>query len=215
MFRSLSKLAAAGANTTEASKAMSPTLRADIYTAIDQTKLWIIGGVGGGQAGDGVSFGSIVSTIQKHFPETTMGLESMAQVESETAIVVGGITNMILEMSKWDGMAGGMAMRTWVEALSEAYTRVAKTAPGGRKDQIANGITRGVNQNTDVTLMTREFAARIQIISTLKTGMWLLFQSCSEQNPSPFIDCVVNTRIYGVGSDQARQGEALWSSKFI
>jgi hypothetical protein len=181
MFRSLSKLAAAGANTTEASKAMSPTLRADIYTAIDQTKLWIIGGVGG----DGVSFGSIVSTIQKHFPETTMGLESMAQVESETAIVVGGITNMILEMSKWDGMAGGMAMRTWVEALSEAYTRVAKTAPGGRKDQIANGITRGVNQNTDVTLMTREFAARIQIISTLKTGMWLLFQAVPNRTQVP------------------------------
>jgi hypothetical protein len=171
MFRNLSKLAAANANTTEANKTMSPTLRTDIYTVIDQAKLWLIGGLGSGKAGDGVSFGSMISTIQKHFPATTVGLESMAQVESETAIVVGGITNMVLEMSKWDGLAGGMAMRTWVDALSEAYARVPNTAPGGRKDLIAKGITRGVNQNTDVTLMTREFAARIQIISTLKTGM--------------------------------------------
>jgi hypothetical protein len=170
MFRNLSKLAAANANTTEANKTMSPTLRADIYTVIDQAKLWLIGGLGGGQAGDGVSFGSMISTIQKHFPATTVGLESMAQVESETAIVVGGITNMILEMSKWDGLAGGMAMRTWVDALTEAYSRVPSTAPGGKKELIAKGITKGVNQNTDVTLMTREFAARIQIISTLKTG---------------------------------------------
>lgn len=111
---------------------------------------------------------------------------------------------MILEMSKWDGMAGAMAMRTWVDALGDAHGKISGApSPGvgsgtgkgaSRKDQVGRGITRGINQLTDVTLMTREFAARIQIISLLKS---------------------VNTKIHGAGSDEARQGEALWSSKFI
>jgi neutral ceramidase len=167
MFRNLSQLAAANAVNAEAKKVMSPALRSDIYSAIDQTKSWLVGGVGGGQAGDGVSFGPIISTIQKHFPDTKLGLESIGQVESEVAVVVGGITNMVMEMSKWEGMAGGMAMRTWVDGLVEAHGRVG---PGARKEMVAKGITRGVNQNTDVSLMTKEFTAKIQIISALKTS---------------------------------------------
>ena len=88
------------------------------------------------------------------------------------AVVVGGVTNMILTMSKWDGMAGGMAMRTWVDTLIETYAQVPNDSGRRTKESIAKGITRGINQNTDVTLMTREFAARIQIISLLKTGMF-------------------------------------------
>jgi hypothetical protein len=178
----------------DAPKAMAPTLRSDIYSSMDQVKAWLIGGFGAGQAGDGVSFGSILSTIQKYFPDTKMGLESRGHPEGEVAIIVGGVTNMVLEMSKWDGMAGGMAMRTWIETITDAYNRVPSTPPGGRKDMLAKGLTRGVNHNTNVTLMTREFAARVQIISLLKT---------------------VSSRIYGSGSDEARQGEAFWSSKFI
>jgi len=184
----------AGANSTEAKKVINPTLRSDIYSAIDNSKSWIIGGLGGGQAGDGVSVGPIVKTIQKHFPDVKIGMDSMGHADGEVAIVVGGIVNMILEMSKWDAMAAAMAMRTWVETLTEAYGRVPNTRPGGRKDLVARGITKGVNHNADVSLMTREFAARIQIISLLKT---------------------VSSKIHGVGSDEARQGEALWSSKFI
>ncbi|KAH7909649.1 hypothetical protein BJ138DRAFT_205024 [Hygrophoropsis aurantiaca] len=199
MFRNLSSTLAAvngaGAKADE-KKSMSPTLRSDIYSVIDQTKPWLIGGMGG-QAGDGVSYQSIVTTIQKHFPKTKVGLESVGHAEGETAVVVAGITNMVLEMSKWDGMAGGMAMRTWVDALGEAHGRIGEGPAGtrgNRKDLVGRGITRGINQLTDVTLMTREFAARIQIISQLKS---------------------VNTKIHGAGSDEARQGEALWSSKFI
>ncbi|EGN91812.1 hypothetical protein SERLA73DRAFT_66808 [Serpula lacrymans var. lacrymans S7.3] len=200
MFRNFtSTLAAvnAGGKKDDAKKSISPTLRTDIYSAMDQTKAWLGGEGGGGQAGDGVSYGSIVSTIQKHFPDITVGLDSVGQAEGEVAIVVGGVTNMILEMSKWDGMAGGMAMRTWVDTLSDAHGRISADRGGvkiSRKELVGRGITRGVNQLTDVTLMTREFAARIQIISLLKS---------------------VNTKIHGTGSDQARQGEALWSSKFI
>jgi len=150
--------------------------------------------LGGGQAGDGVSFGPIVSTIQKHFPDVKIGMDAVGHADGEVAIVVGGIVNMILEMSKWDSMAATMATRTWVGTLTEAYGRVPNTSPGRRKDLVAKGITKGVNQNTDASLMTREFAARIQIISTLKA---------------------LSGKIHGVGTDEARQGEALWSSKFI
>jgi hypothetical protein len=169
MFRNLSSQLAAAATGTnaEANKAMSPTLRSDIYSAMDTAKSWIVGGLGAGQAGDGVSYGTIVSTIQKHFPTAKVGLESIGNAEGEAATIIGGITNMIMEYSKWESMSGGMAMRTWVDGLVEAH---GKTKLGTRKDAIAKGITRGINQNSDVTLMTKDFGARIQIISCLKMG---------------------------------------------
>jgi len=190
MFRNLSsQIAAAATGNADAKKTMSPTLRADIYSAVDQAKSWITGKLG--QAGDGVSYGAILSTIQKHFPEVKLGLESVGNAESEVAVIVGGITNMVLEYSKWESMSGGMAMRTWVDGLVDAH---GKVAAGSKRDMISKGITRGINQNTDVSLMTSDFTSRIQIMSCLRT---------------------VNSRIYGSGTDEARQGEAVWSSKFI
>jgi hypothetical protein len=209
MFKSFANSLATG---KEERKSMSPTLRADIYTAIDQAKSWLIGGLGGGQAGDGVSFGPILTTIQKHFPETNVGLESIAQAESEVAIVVGGITNMVLEMSRWEGMAGGMAMRTWVDTLGDAFAKVPTTPPG-RREAVGKGITKGVNERTDVSLMTKEFASKIQIISQLKTGK-LLFVRLNTEDRTETTNAV-SAKIYGAGSDDARHGEAVWSSKFI
>jgi len=200
MFRNWQTTLATASAAKADAKTMSPTLRTDIYSSVDQAKPWLIGGgpgTGGGrQAGDGVSFQPILTTIQKHFPDMKLGLESVGNAEAEVAVIVAGVTNMVLEMSKWDGMAGGMTMRTWVDTLSEAHGRIPATpdARGNRKDQVGRGITRGINQLTDVSLMTREFAARIQIISLLKS---------------------VNTKVHGAGSEEARQGEALWSSKFI
>lgn len=147
---------------------------------------------------------------------------------------------MVLEMSKWDGMAGGMTMRTWVDVLSDAHARIDRAggapssgATSRRKEQVGRGITRGINQLTDVSLMTREFAARIQIISLLKSGKHH-FSLTSIQTPDKntvmivialtptppgFSDCesgtIVNTKVHGAGTEEARQGEALWSSKFI
>ncbi|KAF5374641.1 hypothetical protein D9615_008930 [Tricholomella constricta] len=191
MFRNLSsQLAAAATGKDEAKKVMNPNLRSDIYTVVDQARVWISGSRG--QAGDGVSYGAILSTIQKHFPNIKLGLELVGHAESEVAVIVGGITNMIMEYSMWESMSGGMAMRTWVDGLVAAYGKAA--AAGQKKDAIAKGITRGINQNTDVSLMTKEFTARIQIISALKS---------------------VSSKIYGNGTDEARQGEAVWSSKFI
>ncbi|KAF9058680.1 hypothetical protein BDP27DRAFT_1432408 [Rhodocollybia butyracea] len=185
MFRGLTQLA----GTTADKKSISPSLRSDIYTAIDQFKAWINGGLG--QAGDGVSYTSVLNTIQKHFPNAKIGLESLGQTEVEVAVVVGGVTNMILEMSKWEALGGGMAMRTWVDNLGNVY---ASIPPSTKKETIGRGIVRGLNQNTDYSLMTREFTAKIQIISCLKS----LFP-----------------KIYGAGSEQTRQAEAMLSSKLI
>lgn len=192
MFHNFSsQLAAAATGKAEDKKVLSPTLRSDIYSTMDLAKNWVIGGLGTGQAGDGVSYGAMLSTIQKHFPTAKMGLESIGHAEGEVAAIVGGITNMILEYSKWEAMSGGMAMRTWVDSLIDAHGRMKS---GARKEAIAKGITRGTNQNSDVTLMTKELAPRIQMISCLKT---------------------VSSRIYGQGSNEARQGEAVLSSRFM
>jgi len=192
MFRNIASQLTTTGTGSDAKKTLSPLLRPDIYSSIDTAKAWVIGGLNGGQAGDGVSYGSLLATIQKHLPETKKpGLETFGQAEGEIAVIVGGITNMVLELSKWEGMSAGMAMRTWVDSLVEAHSKASSQT---RKDAIARGITRGFNQFTDVTLLTNDFTTRIQIISCLKT---------------------VSSRIYGSGTDEARKSEAVWSSKFI
>ncbi|RXW20730.1 hypothetical protein EST38_g5123 [Candolleomyces aberdarensis] len=178
MFRSLANqfvnpVQGGGASSAgDSKKAMAPTLRSDVYSAIDMTKAWLTGGLGRGQAGDGVSYQSILTLAQKHFPDLNLGLESVGQTESEVALVIGGVTNMVLELSKWEGMAGAMAMSTWTDALVEGHRRVDAES---RKGLIANGITRGLNYNTDMALMTKEFTAKIQIISSLKSGELVYF----------------------------------------
>ncbi|KAI9573175.1 hypothetical protein HD554DRAFT_2059552 [Boletus coccyginus] len=194
MFKNWQNTLAAATATSKADpKSMSPTLRADIYTALDQVKPWLIG-ASPRQAGDALSYQPILALIHKHFPGLALGIEAIGNVETEVSLVVAGVTNMVLEMSKWDGMAGAMTMRTWVDVLGDAHVRIHDSRGARRKEQVGRGITRGINQLTDVSLMTKEFAARIQIISLLKS---------------------VNTKVHGAGTEEARQGEALWSSKFI
>uniref|UniRef100_A0A0W0FU69 Uncharacterized protein n=1 Tax=Moniliophthora roreri TaxID=221103 RepID=A0A0W0FU69_MONRR len=177
MFRNLSgQLAAAaatGGNTEK--KTMSPTLRGDMYSAVDKTKAWIAGGTVAGQAGDGTSYQHILSIIQKHFPDTKLGFELIgvgggggvkAAEQGEISVIVGGVTNMVLELGKWEGMAGAIAMRTWIDNLVNAYSTLPD---GSRKEMIAKGITRGINHNSDLSLMSKDFTARIQIISILKS----------------------------------------------
>jgi len=197
MFRNFASqlTAAAGANLNDrAKKVPSPTLRSDIYSLVDKTPGWIAGGQSGGQAGDGVSYGTLLSLIQKHIPETKkLGLEFFGQLDSEIAIIVGGVTNLIFELSRWEDMSAGMAMRTWVDSLVDGYFK-ASSSSESRKDLIAKGIMRGLNRYSDATLLTKDLTTRIQIITCLKS---------------------VSSRIYGPGTDEARQNEAIWSSKFI
>lgn len=212
MFRNLTSQLAAAATGTNAqgTKVMSPSLRSDIYSAMDTAQNWVVGGRGAGQAGDGVSYGTMLSTIQMHFPNIKVGLESIGHAEAEVAAIVGGITNMIMEYSRWESMSGGMAMRTWVDGLVDVYQRMQ---PGTRKDEVAKGITRGTNQNSDVALMTKDFGARIQMISCLKTGRFLIIVLNGDLGLIYLL--LVSSRIYGQGSVEARQAEAILSSRFM
>jgi hypothetical protein len=118
-----------------------------------------------------MSYHTLLVAVQKHFPETKLGLELRGNVEGEVAAIVGGITNMVLEFSQLDGMAGGMAMRTWLDTAVDAFKKVPKAGDDGRRQEaVARGIVRGVNHNVDTTLMSREFVTRIQLISSLKSG---------------------------------------------
>lgn len=163
--------AAAAAANAGSKKVPSPTLRSDIYSLIDKTPGWMAGGQsgGGGQAGDGVSYDALLALIQKHIPETKkLGLEFFGQLDSEIAIIVGGVTNLILELSRWENMSAGMAMRTWVDSLVDGYFKTSSNE--SRKDLVAKGIMRGFNRYTDATLLTKDLTTRIQIITCLKTG---------------------------------------------
>jgi len=195
MFRNLSgTLAAANAvygGKTE--KPMSPCLRSDIYVLMDQVKPWLVADLDRARAGDGVSYSGLMSIIKKHFPDAKLGLDSRGDTEGEVSVVVSGITNMIFEMSRWDGMMSGLAMKTWVEVLGEAYLQVAAANEGSKTDLIRKGISKGVEM-ADTALVTKEFAVRLQLISLLKN---------------------VNAKLYGAGSAEARSGSALWSSRFI
>ena len=221
MFRNFASqlTAAAGAN-DRSKKVPSPTLRSDIYSLVDKIPGWIAGGGNqsgaAGQAGDGVSYTALLALIQKHIPDTKkLGLEFFGQLDSEIAIIVGGVTNLILELSRWEHMSAGMAMRTWVDCLVDGYFKASNES---RKDLIAKGIMRGLNGYTDATLLTKDLTTRIQIITCLKTGEPTRFDSVTPffgQSSDLSILLLVSSRIYGPGTDEARQNEAIWSSKFI
>ncbi|KAJ7243512.1 hypothetical protein C8J57DRAFT_1438576 [Mycena rebaudengoi] len=155
----------------------------DIYTAVKQVKSWIVSGLGGEQAGGGMSS----EQLEKRFPGAKMGIENFGNAGNEVSVIICGVTNN----EKWEGMAGGMATRTWADALVEAHGRLPE---GSRKDNIAKGIVRALTQNTKFNLMTKEFTPKIQIISALKS---------------------VCTRIYGAGIADSRQAEAILSSRLI
>jgi hypothetical protein len=113
----------------------------------------------------------------------------------EIPVVVGGVTNMVFALSKVDGVAGSMAARTWVDALGEAYRvrHEASKRAGGDDDQakekleaLAQGIVKGVGQFADVTMLTREFGPRVQIMSLIKSGECIddLLKNMTEVGPS-------------------------------
>jgi len=171
---------------------LSSSLRSDIYTVMEHVKTWLTGELGCARAGDGMSYSEHMNIIQKHFPDAKMEFNSIGNTDAEVSKVVSGITNMILELSKWDGVMSGVAMKTWVNVLEKAYI-MAAAADEGRTTLIRKGISEGV-ELTDVALMTKEFAVRLELVSLLKN---------------------VNTKLYGAGSVEAQRGDALWNSRFI
>ena len=95
------------------------------------------------------------------------GKRNGGQLDSEIAIIVGGVTNLILELSRWEQMSAGMAMRTWVDSLVDGCFKASSES---KKDLVGKGIMRGLNRYTDATLLTKDLTTRIQIITCLKSG---------------------------------------------
>ena len=81
------------------------------------------------------------------------------------------MTNTILLYSSLDGQAmpGAMALSSWTEKLVDAYRR---TADLGRKQELGEGIVRGLTERTEPSLATREFTAKVQIVGALRNGEW-------------------------------------------
>ncbi|KAH7103385.1 hypothetical protein BKA62DRAFT_696783 [Auriculariales sp. MPI-PUGE-AT-0066] len=105
----------------------------------------------------------------------------------EIPIAVGGVTNLVLALSRSDSMAGVLAARAWTDALTQANTK-------SRSDAWRRGIVDGINQRADMSLLTTEFGPRLQVIHILKT---------------------VAATLFGRGSEQARQSDAFWSTKVV
>jgi len=80
---------------------------------MEHVKTWLTGELGCARAGDGMSYSEHMNIIQKHFPDAKMEFNSIGNTDAEVSKVVSGITNMILELSKWDGVMSGVAMKTW------------------------------------------------------------------------------------------------------
>jgi len=138
-----------------------------------------------------------VTGNKDHFPFMHVAIAS-----EEIPVVVGGVTNMVFALSRVDGVAGSMAARTWVDALGEVYRAKSEALKNAGEDEeaiekletFAQGIVKGVGQFADVTLLTREFGPRVQIMSLIKS---------------------VSTMVFGVGSEKARNAEAFLSMRFM
>ena len=139
----------------------------------------------------------------------------------ELPVITGLMTNTILLYSSLDGQAmpGAMALSSWTEKLVDAYRR---TADLGRKQELGEGIVRGLTERTEPSLATREFTAKVQIVGALRNGecgFWSRPRCCCFfSRVTHFVCCLlgtVNAAIYGKGSTEARNADAILGSKFI
>ncbi|PVG04576.1 hypothetical protein CPB86DRAFT_777859 [Serendipita vermifera] len=168
------------------SKGATPAqLRADIYTGIDSLSLWI----SSGKAENGIDYRSILALVDKHFPGTQIN-----RCTDEVPVLVGGLTNMILEYSKTEGLPAAMALRTFMDKLISALNALDGSEDKQKKTSVGEGIARGFTQVADPALATREFTPRVQIVGSFKN---------------------LAAAIYGKGSAEARNADVVWASRFI
>lgn len=98
--------------------------------------------------------------VEKHFPGTEIN-----RCTDEVPVLVGGLTNMIFEYSKTEGLPGAMALRTFTERMVDAWKKVESDES---RQSISRGIVRGINEFADPGLATKEFAPRVQIMGSLR-----------------------------------------------
>lgn len=126
------------------------------------------------------------------------------------------MTNTIFLYSSLDGQAmpGAMALASWSEKLVDAYQR---TADLGRKQELGEGIVRGLTERAEPSLATREFTAKVQIVGALRNGACniLPHRRFFVLGYSFCLLGIVNAAIYGKGSTEARNADAILGSKFI
>jgi hypothetical protein len=102
----------------------------------------------------------IQAIVDKHFPGTQIN-----RCTDEVPVLVGGLTNMILEYSKTEGLPGAMALRTFTDKLITALNALDGS---DKKSSVGEGIARGFTQVADPALATREFTPRVQIVGSFK-----------------------------------------------
>jgi len=187
--------ALAGSTSTDVAKkddkgktTTSPTvLREDLYKATQAAERWL----NTSTPGDSFTYRPVFNIVKPHYPDLEIAFGSGAE---EVSILVGAITNMALELGGMDTYGGVIALRSWVDALDgviRSWKAKGETSVGTR---ICEGIVQGVNIRADPTYISKEFAARVQIVNILKT---------------------VATSVYGPGSPLTRQSDALWGSRLM
>ncbi|KAJ7248739.1 hypothetical protein C8J57DRAFT_1672507 [Mycena rebaudengoi] len=125
--------------------------------------------------GGGTSSGTIMATIQKHFPGAKMGIENIGNAGNDVSS--SGVTN---RNGRWNG-------------LVEAHKRLPE---GSKKGNIAKGIARASTQNTELNLMTKEFTPKIQIISALESVCTRIYDAGSADSRQA--EAILSSRlIYG------------------
>ncbi|CAG7847943.1 SubName: Full=Uncharacterized protein {ECO:0000313/EMBL:CCA69443.1} [Serendipita indica DSM 11827] len=166
------------------SKGATPAqLRADIYTGMDQIGVWIANG----KAENGIDYRTTLSILDRHFPGTVVN-----RCSDEVPVLVGGLINMIFEFSKSDAISAAMALRTLSEKLTTALNAIGDTT---HKQAVGDGIVRGLQNVMDPAIATRDFAARVQMVGSLKN---------------------ITASVYGkAGAQAARNADVVWQSKFI
>ena len=64
-------------------------------------------------------------------------------------------------------MPGAMALTSWTDKLVDAHRR---TADLNRRQELGDGIVKGLTERTEPGLATREFTAKVQIVGALRNG---------------------------------------------
>lgn len=136
----------------------------------------------------------------------------------EVYLSSGGMLELIacLRLRLLDGYAGVVVMRSWIDVLEGVIKGWKAKGDNAAGNRIMEAIVQGVNYRTDTTLLAKDIAPRVQIIGIVKNG------ACCDLSVLVFIDVVLNLglylvalAVYGPGTAETKQSDALWGSKLI
>lgn len=168
----------------------SPTvLREDLYKATQAAERWL----NTSTPGDSFSYRPVFNILKPHYPDLEIAFGSGAE---EVSIIVGAITNLALELGGMDTYGGVVALRSWVDVLDAVIRNWKARGESSVGTRICEGIVQGVNTHADPTYISKEFAARVQIVNILKTGE-NSSMNMIQKLTAPSSSCGVGIRPYG------------------